>query len=162
MKTSTKILNQCAVYYQFIKQLLITHVFNKENKTYLKHFLQDIRTCFINVFKNIAKINLSKKSWRVFIIEEIIATGTGWYAGIFAADLISTNYKFKSVNNLWGLTGRRDGKEMISKEDYELYNTYSSYIIGLLMMVIVRYLIMQILHEFEKVREERKSNYTTD
>ncbi|MBB3699238.1 hypothetical protein FHS70_003395 [Flammeovirga yaeyamensis] len=119
-------------------------------------------TCFINVFKNIAKINFSKKSWRVFIIEEIIATGTGWYAGIFAADLISTNYKFKSVNNLWGLTGRRDGKEMISKEDYELYNTYSSYIIGLLMMVIVRYLIMQILHEFEKVREERKSNYTTD
>ncbi|WP_139263237.1 hypothetical protein [Flammeovirga pacifica] len=102
--------------------------------------------------------NPSKKDWKILIIEEIIATGTGWTAGIFASDWVSSNYKFKSSKNLWGLTGRRDGREMLSREDYELYDWWASYLIGLIMMFIVRYLVLQLMHEFEKVREARQSD----
>ena len=139
-----------------VKQQLNEKVLTDQNKASFLEVLNDIKQSLINVVKGLFNIKIpDQKKWKFMVLEEVIATGAGWTAGVIASDWVSSNFKFKNIKNGFGVFGKKDGKTMISKDDYEIFDWIASYFIGLVMIIIVRYFVIQLIEEYGKVRRER-------
>lgn len=84
------------------------------------------------------------KKFLHFVGGEILNLSVGYLAGLTASNLVSRFFVRKKLVNLWGLAAQ---KEAVSKDDYEWLMFGSSYVIGLLVMLIVSYLIRRLQGE---------------
>ena len=71
-----------------------------------------------------------------FLTQEVLNLAIGYLAGLMASNLVSKFFVKRGLVNRWGLIGRR---EALKKDNYEWLMFTSSYLIGLLVMVIVQY-----------------------
>ncbi len=71
-----------------------------------------------------------------FIANEVLNLSVGYLAGLLASNLVSKFFIKKGLVNLWGLGAQRSA---LKKDDYEWLMFISSYLIGLLVMVLVQY-----------------------
>jgi hypothetical protein len=71
-----------------------------------------------------------------FIANEALNLSVGYLAGWWASTLVSKFFVKKGLVNLWGLTAKR---EAVTKGDYEWLLFFSSYLIGLAVMLCVSY-----------------------
>ena len=154
-KIKIKIKEYLLITVSFLK----TKVFTKRNRKIISEFFCDFRVSIVNVMKGI-KLP-TKKGWRDFILKRLITTGTGWWVSVMATDLISNNFKYKNIKNRWGLKGRRDGKTMITLEEFEMYSWWAKFLIGLIVLITVRYIIMQTIKEYDKIRENKNAKENT-
>lgn len=71
-----------------------------------------------------------------FLTNEALNLSVGYLAGLMASNLVSKFFVKRGLVNLWGLTARR---EALKKDDYEWLMFASSYLIGLVVLVLVQY-----------------------
>lgn len=90
--------------------------------------------------------------------DEIVGTAVGWTAGLTGAALVSTLFEKKGIQNLWGLAGRRD-RMLVSRETYEWMSSITSFVVGLLVLIVVRHFVRSWLAEFNRVREAREQSH---
>ncbi|MBC7774996.1 MAG: hypothetical protein H7246_06105 [Phycisphaerae bacterium] len=79
-----------------------------------------------------------------FVSGEILNLSVGYLAGLSASNLVSHFFVRKKLGNLWGLTAK---KEVVSRDDYDWLMFGSSYVIGLIVMLVVSYLIRRLQGE---------------
>lgn len=149
-----RILQHIKTYWLTFVAFVQTKVFTIERRDKVFEFVFDLKDSLIMVIKGIKPPD--KKGWRDFLLYQLIATTAGWTAATLASDLVGSNFKFKSVQNLWGLKGKNDGRTLVNKEEYELYDWWARFLIGLIIMIVVRYLVMQTINEFEKIRANKR------
>lgn len=85
-----------------------------------------------------------------FLVGETTNLAIGYLAGLSASTLVSQFFVRKKMGNLWGLAAQR---EAVSRDDYDWLIFGSSYLIGLVVMVLVNYL-MKTLRGPQKPTEE--------
>jgi hypothetical protein len=73
-----------------------------------------------------------------FLVGEATNLAVGYLAGLSASTLVSQFFVRKKLGNLWGLAAQR---EAVSRDDYDWLIFGSSYLIGLVVMVLVNYLM---------------------
>ena len=78
------------------------------------------------------------KKFLHFAAGEILNLSVGYLAGLTASNLVSKFFVKKKLVNLWGLAAQR---EAVSKGNYEWLMFGSSYVIGLIVMLVVSYWI---------------------
>jgi len=137
-----------------------TKIFTNSNKKNSINFFMDLKTSLFNVVLG-TKLP-DRKDWGSFVFHQIIINGSGWTAGVLASDLVGSYFKTKSAKNLWGLKGRHDGKTMISKDDFEMYSWWASYIFGLIILILVRHIVIQTIEEFKKIRTNKEQNLSNN
>lgn len=71
-----------------------------------------------------------------FLASEVLNLSVGYLAGLLASNLVSKFFVKKGLVNLWGLTAKR---EALKKDNYEWLMFISSYLIGLIVLVLVQY-----------------------
>jgi hypothetical protein len=76
-----------------------------------------------------------------FLLNEIINLSVGYLAGLTASNLVSRYFVKKGLVNLWGLAAKR---EAVGKDTYEWLMFFTSYLIGLIVMLAVSYLMKKI------------------
>jgi hypothetical protein len=76
------------------------------------------------------------KKISAFLLHEVLNLSVGYLAGLSASNLVSEFFVRKKLGNLWGLTAKR---EAVSRDDYDWLIFGSSYLIGLVVMVLVNY-----------------------
>lgn len=143
-------------YISSVKTFVEKHILNKSVKANIIQIVKDLKQSLINLIKGIKLPN--RKGWRTFFIHHLLATIAGFTAATLATDLVGNYFKYKSAENLWGLKGRKDGKTMITQDDFEVYTWWTKFIIGLIFMIVVRYFVMQMINEYEKIKEQRAAS----
>jgi len=73
-----------------------------------------------------------------FLVGEATNLAVGYLAGLSASTLVSQFFVRKKLGNLWGLAAQR---EAVSRDDYDWLIFGSSYLIGLIVMVLVNYMM---------------------
>ncbi len=71
-----------------------------------------------------------------FLGQEALNLSVGYLAGLLASNLVSRFFVKKGLVNLWGLAAKR---EALRKDDYEWLMFLSSYLIGLIVLLLVQY-----------------------
>lgn len=71
-----------------------------------------------------------------FLSQEALNLSVGYLAGLLASNLVSKFFVKKGLVNLWGIAAKR---EALRKDDYEWLMFISSYLIGLIVMIVVQY-----------------------
>lgn len=71
-----------------------------------------------------------------FLGNEALNLSVGYLAGLLASNLVSRFFVKRGLVNLWGLAARR---EALRKDNYEWLMFITSYLIGLLVMMLVQY-----------------------
>ena len=87
------------------------------------------------------------KKFLRFVGNEILNLGVGYLAGLTASNLVSRFFVKRGLANLWGLTVKR---EALKKDTYEWVMFFTSYAIGLMVMLVVSY-------GMKKLRKPEKS-----
>lgn len=82
------------------------------------------------------------KQFANFMGQEVLNLAVGYLAGLIASNLVSRYFVKKGLVNLWGLTAFK--RDALKKDDYEWLMFASSYLLGLLVMILVQYLMRQI------------------
>lgn len=141
---------------QFFKFLNkgLTHPITLRVIFIIKQFFGDLKQSFINVIKGLRPP--AKSNYIVLILQQMIGFGSGWAAGIIASNWIDSRYKYKSVKNLWGLKGRRDGRTVLSREEFENYAYWTKLVVGLVILICVRYLVLNMFAQYQIIIDERK------
>ncbi|MEN0061460.1 MAG: hypothetical protein AAGA48_04870 [Myxococcota bacterium] len=88
-----------------------------------------------------------------FVGEEVLASGTGWTAGWFSAWFVGQFFVERSWKNLWGLTATK--RTALASDDYSLLSDVVGYLVGLVVLLVVRQLIIGTLHHLRDVQSER-------
>ena len=78
------------------------------------------------------------QKFTTFFGQEIMNLAVGYLAGFVASALVSQFFVKKGLVNLWGLAAKR---QALGKDNYEWLMWFTSYAVGLLVMVSVNYLI---------------------
>ena len=81
------------------------------------------------------------KKFLHFVAGEILNLSVGYLAGLGASNLVSHFFVRKKMGNLWGLAAQ---KEAVGRDDYDWLMFWSSYAIGLIVMMIVTYLVKRL------------------
>ena len=76
-----------------------------------------------------------------FIAGEALSLSVGFLAGWLASNLVSKYFVKRGLVNLWGLTTKRNA---LKKDHYEWLMFITSYLIGLMVMLIVQFCINQL------------------
>ncbi len=115
-------------------------------------FFKDLGTA---VGRSVAESRPSARSVSRFVGEEILATTTGWTAGTFSAWLVSVFFVERSWRNLWGLTATR--RTALASDDYDLLAGAVAYLVGLVVLIVVRQLVIGTIAAFRDLRNETHS-----
>lgn len=81
-----------------------------------------------------------------FFISEVLNLAVSYLAGYGASMLVTRFFVKRGIGNLWGLAAKR---EAVGKDTYEWLMFVSSYLIGLLVMVLVNQLIKKMIKQEE-------------
>lgn len=84
------------------------------------------------------------KKFLHFAAGEILNLSVGYLAGLTASNLVSRFFVQKKMANLWGLAAQ---KEAVSRDNYDWLMFWSSYAIGLIVIMIVSYTIKRLRAE---------------
>ncbi|MEO1712594.1 MAG: hypothetical protein AAFU60_04590 [Bacteroidota bacterium] len=82
------------------------------------------------------------KQFANFMGQEVLNLAVGYLAGLIASNLVSRYFVKKGLVNLWGLTAFK--RDALKKDDYEWLMFASSYLLGLIVMILVQYLMRQL------------------
>ena len=82
------------------------------------------------------------KQFTNFMGQEVLNLAVGYLAGLIASNLVSRYFVKKGLVNLWGLTAFK--RDALKKDDYEWLMFASSYLLGLIVMILVQYLMRQL------------------
>ena len=119
-----------------VKSDLNDKVLTESNKAYLNQLLLDLKQAFVNLLKGLFTITvLNNKGWKLFLLEELIATGTGFTAGKIASDWVGEHFQFNNIKNGFGLFGKKSGRTTLDKDTYEILDGIMGYAVGLVMIV---------------------------
>ena len=72
----------------------------------------------------------------LFMGHEALNLAVGYLAGLMASNLVSKFFVKRGLVNLWGLATKRSA---LKKDDYEWLMFATSYLIGLIVMILVSY-----------------------
>ena len=72
-----------------------------------------------------------------FLGQEALNLSVGYLAGLLASNLVSRFFVKKGLVNLWGLTANK--RQALKKDDYEWLMFATSYLIGLIVLLLVQY-----------------------
>lgn len=136
-----------------VKAYLAANVFTRQNGQNIKQFFIDVKDCLIKVI--FGTTLPQKKDLFNFLLTQVIVNACGWTAGMLAGDMVNAYFKTPSAKNLWGIAGKRDGKTMVTKEEFQQYNWWARYLVGLVILLVVRYLVFSTIEEYKKLKEER-------
>lgn len=81
-----------------------------------------------------------------FFISEVLNLAVSYLAGYGASMLVTRFFVKRGIGNLWGLAAKR---EAVGKDTYEWLMFVSSYLIGLIVMVLVNQLIKKMIKQEE-------------
>lgn len=76
------------------------------------------------------------KKFTSFLTHEALNLSVGYLAGLMASNLVSKFFVKRGLVNLWGLTAKR---EALKKDEYEWLMFATSYLIGLIVLIVVQY-----------------------
>lgn len=76
------------------------------------------------------------KKFISFVGQEAMNLSVGYFAGLMASNLVSQFFVRRGLGNLWGLTTKRSA---LNKDDYDWVMFFTSYAIGLIVMVLVQF-----------------------
>ncbi|MEZ4995156.1 MAG: hypothetical protein R2824_32345 [Saprospiraceae bacterium] len=88
-----------------------------------------------------------------FLAGEALNLSVGYLAGLMASNLVSKFFVKRGLVNLWGLTAKR---EALKKDQYEWLMLISSYLIGLIVLVLVQYAMRRLRGQELKAEELEK------
>jgi hypothetical protein len=88
-----------------------------------------------------------------FVFEELLAVVAGWTAGLMSIRIVHSYFTTRNINNLWGLS-KKDGRTLVSKDELERMEDITSYIAGLIMLLLVQFLIQRLVARLKVIREE--------
>ena len=77
-----------------------------------------------------------------FLGQEALNLAIGYLAGLAASNLVSRFFVKRGLVNLWGLTATN--RNALKKDDYEWLMFGTSYLIGLIVMILVNYGMRQL------------------
>jgi hypothetical protein len=76
------------------------------------------------------------KKLMLFLGQEALNLSVGYLAGLMASNLVSKFFVKRGLVNLWGLATKRSA---LQKDDYEWLMFTTSYLIGLMVMILVNF-----------------------
>ncbi|MBX2798039.1 MAG: hypothetical protein KTR31_10230 [Myxococcales bacterium] len=112
-------------------------------------FLQDLGNTIVQSV-TVARVRTVSS----FFGEELVASGAGWTAGSLSAWLVSQFFVQRSWKNLWGLTATN--RTALAQDDYQLLADVAGYVVGLVVLIVVRQLVVGTMAYLRLVREERE------
>ncbi|MEH0156963.1 hypothetical protein V6R21_22740 [Limibacter armeniacum] len=122
-------------------------VAGKHSKQYYQEYSPVIQESSRKAISSIKASKVSKwQGWGKigkFTFQEVLATTAGWSAGLFSSQLVHQYYEKKSIRNLWGLAANKS-KKLVTKDEFQNIEEITSYIVGLVILLIVQFLIKKL------------------
>ncbi len=80
-------------------------------------------------------------------IEELIANGIGWIAGLLSVDLLSHFFAVRSWKNAWGLFSR---KATVNQETFEIMEWVLTALVGFIVLITVNKIVRKLMQSNKK------------